>query len=89
MTGTAAGSHNLGIGNRWSTYPTPAFTLDGDIYAVYLIKGAINSALQKELYERPSVIFKPRRTPKIYVGAAAGGLSIPIAAYHYNHNLKR
>jgi len=41
----------------------------------------------KTLHENPWQVFQPQIARIYSFPAAAGGLSIPVAAYHYNHNI--
>jgi len=53
-----------------------------------IVGGAAGTVTNATKTEHTRVIY-PKRTRTVYVpDAAAGGLSIPIAAYHYNHSLR-
>lgn len=61
-------------------------TFDGYIFDARLYDGILNDRQIMSLYKEPFADqIVPRR--KSFAVPAAGGLGIPIAAYHYNHNV--
>ena len=79
----AAGAKNLYLG-RYSSGESHNF--QGSILVAGWTSKIWTAIQAKQFHDNPFVVF--RRTAQIYMfPTAAGGLGIPIAAYHYNHHL--
>jgi hypothetical protein len=78
-------SINLGIGNRWAGYPTPAFGMDnGNIYAVFLFNRSLSEAEQKSLHFNPYQILKPSIPASYFIpSGVAPSFTIPVIMNSY------
>ena len=87
--GSASGTPGNGSGTvRIGNNKGGTSTLDGNILGVYAMQRVLSPALHLKLYQD---FFGPVRADLRVIGqaaAAAGGLGIPIAAYHYEHHLR-
>lgn len=90
-TGTAG---NVDSSDAWSlacdfdSGGTARFVFTGTMWEPRINKAALSASAVKSMFN-PSTRWDLYARPKPVIGlaVAAGGLSIPIAAYHYNHNV--
>lgn len=69
--------------------PSSPQYLNGAVGWAYVYKG-IPEGAARWMVKNPHSVLKPVDEMQFYLPVAVGGgLSIPVAAYHYNHNLKR
>lgn len=89
-TSPAVTSATLWVGRRQYAGFTNEWA--GLISAPSIHNRALSSAQISELYRNPFLLYwQPSPVRTFWMGAAPaapGGLSIPIAAYHYNHSLR-
>ncbi len=85
LSGTSQRGFKIGAGRNEST-GILAKAFIGSLDDARIYHRALSPSEIWSLYEYPLVEFAPRRIQG-KAAAAAGGLSIPIAAYHYGHHL--
>lgn len=63
------------------------YYFNGRMYYAYIYNRALSSDEVSNLYREPYAMFQQSISPaQLYYEAPVGGLSIPIAAYHYMHH---
>ncbi len=75
-TQAAIGSRSFGFTSSWA----------GDIAGMAVYNRALTPSEIQRQYADPNAMFRLKRRVSVRV-PDVGGLSIPIAAYHYNHHL--
>ena len=75
VSGTAGSTDiNIGIGNRWQSYPTTGFGMnDGQIYLTMFFNRALTDFEQKSLSDDPFQLLKPVVPLQYYTPSAVSG----------------